>query len=111
MDLLRDMLHHDFCDEYCPGFNGWVAKRAYEIYQHRDYEPGHELDDWLLAEAEILEELKRRFSGDWEVAVLGSDPADVSKRYGNSQYWGPTHCVILRRGEWVDHVKSLASTL
>ena len=31
-----------------------VQKRAYAIFEARAGAPGHELDDWLLAEAEIL---------------------------------------------------------
>jgi DUF2934 family protein len=31
-----------------------VARRAYELYESRGREPGHELDDWCLAESEVL---------------------------------------------------------
>jgi Protein of unknown function (DUF2934) len=31
-----------------------VRERAYELYEERGCEAGHELDDWLKAEAEIL---------------------------------------------------------
>jgi len=30
-----------------------IAKRAYELYLQRGSVPGHELDDWLQAEAEL----------------------------------------------------------
>jgi hypothetical protein len=30
-----------------------IAKRAYELYLQRGSVPGHELDDWLEAEAEL----------------------------------------------------------
>ena len=30
-----------------------LARRAYELYQARGEEPGHELEDWLQAEREI----------------------------------------------------------
>lgn len=30
-----------------------VARRAYELYQARGAEPGHELEDWLQAEQEL----------------------------------------------------------
>lgn len=33
-----------------------VARRAYELYQGRGGEPGHELEDWLNAEQEVNEE-------------------------------------------------------
>jgi hypothetical protein len=32
-----------------------IAARAHEIYLERGAEPGHELDDWLQAEREIME--------------------------------------------------------
>jgi len=31
-----------------------VCRRAYELYEQRGREDGHELDDWLQAESEIL---------------------------------------------------------
>ena len=31
-----------------------ITRRAYELYQSRGGEPGHELEDWLQAESEIL---------------------------------------------------------
>ena len=34
-----------------------VARKAYELYQQRGEEPGHALDDWLLAERLVHEEL------------------------------------------------------
>jgi Protein of unknown function (DUF2934) len=33
-----------------------IAQRAYEIFQSRGGEPGHDLDDWLQAESELLRE-------------------------------------------------------
>lgn len=30
-----------------------VRSRAYELYVNRGYEPGFDIDDWLLAETEI----------------------------------------------------------
>lgn len=33
-----------------------VARRAYQLYQARGGEPGHELEDWLQAEAEICQQ-------------------------------------------------------
>jgi hypothetical protein len=32
-----------------------VARRAYELYLARDREDGHDLDDWLQAERELLQ--------------------------------------------------------
>jgi hypothetical protein len=33
-----------------------IAKRAYEIYLQRGSLPGHEVDDWLEAEAQLTRE-------------------------------------------------------
>ncbi|HZP92221.1 MAG TPA: DUF2934 domain-containing protein [Burkholderiales bacterium] len=35
-----------------------IAVAAYYRAQARSFEPGHELDDWLSAESEILAEVK-----------------------------------------------------
>ena len=32
---------------------GMIATAAYYIAEHRDFEPGHELEDWLEAERQI----------------------------------------------------------
>ena len=32
-----------------------VSRRAYELFQERGRQPGHELDDWLRAERELKE--------------------------------------------------------
>jgi len=33
-----------------------IARRAYELYLSRGSEPGHEMEDWLRAEAELKAE-------------------------------------------------------
>lgn len=33
-----------------------IQQRAYELYEARGPEPGHELEDWSMAESEILRE-------------------------------------------------------
>ena len=30
-----------------------IRKRAYELFEQRGYEHGHDMDDWLQAEAEV----------------------------------------------------------
>ncbi len=35
-----------------------IEQRAYELYEARGSEPGHELEDWTKAEAEILHQSK-----------------------------------------------------
>ena len=37
-----------------------IAKRAYELYLQRGSVSGHELDDWLAAEAELSSEASMR---------------------------------------------------
>ena len=39
-----------------------IAQRAYEIFLARGEEPGHDLDDWLQAESELLGEHAARRS-------------------------------------------------
>lgn len=34
-----------------------ISTRAYEIFEHRGKVTGHDIDDWLKAEAEVLWEL------------------------------------------------------
>ena len=31
-----------------------IRQRAYELFEQRGCEPGHDLDDWLQAEAEVM---------------------------------------------------------
>ena len=31
-----------------------IRRRAYELSERRGFEPGHEREDWLLAESEVL---------------------------------------------------------
>jgi Protein of unknown function (DUF2934) len=30
-----------------------IARAAYDLAEHRGFEPGHELDDWLCAEQQV----------------------------------------------------------
>ena len=39
-----------------------IAQRAFEIFLARGEEPGHDLDDWLQAESELLREHAARRS-------------------------------------------------
>lgn len=36
-----------------------IARRAYELFLARGGQPGHELDDWLQAERELIEAAPR----------------------------------------------------
>jgi len=35
------------------GLNDEIRRRAFELYEQRGHADGHELDDWLQAEAEV----------------------------------------------------------
>ena len=37
-----------------PELEAEIRRRAYELYAQRGYTPGHENDDWFVAEREIL---------------------------------------------------------
>ena len=37
-----------------PEIYGVIARRAFELFDSRGRQPGHDLDDWLRAEAELL---------------------------------------------------------
>jgi hypothetical protein len=37
-----------------------ITRRAYELYTLRGYVNGHELDDWLQAESEVMEASGRK---------------------------------------------------
>jgi Protein of unknown function (DUF2934) len=40
-------------------FRGRVARKAYELFERRGGELGHDLEDWLTAERLVLEEMER----------------------------------------------------
>jgi len=37
-----------------------IAHRAYELYEQRGHRHGHDLEDWLEAERQILSEARRK---------------------------------------------------
>lgn len=43
-----------------PDLKPQIARRAYEIYEKRGHQPGHEVEDWLQAEREIRKQKPRR---------------------------------------------------
>ena len=45
-----------------PDLNGEIRQRAYELYEARGCTPGHEHDDWLTAEREVLARRNRQQS-------------------------------------------------
>lgn len=47
-----------------------IRQRGFELYQERSREDGHELDDWLIAEEEILQARKLESPPDYRRNVL-----------------------------------------
>ena len=43
--------------KYSHDLNKRIADRAFEIFEHRGKVPGHDVDDWLKAEADVGWEL------------------------------------------------------
>jgi hypothetical protein len=42
-----------------PEFYARVARRAYEFFERRGADHGHDVEDWLEAEREVKEEMSR----------------------------------------------------
>jgi hypothetical protein len=67
-----------------------ISLRAYDIYQRRGGEPGHEIEDWVQAENEILEAMIK------EESQLGAEssaarvlPADTPSTAGDQKTSNP----------------------
>lgn len=43
--------------ELSDGMRARISKKAFELWQERGYRDGHALDDWLDAEATVMEEI------------------------------------------------------
>jgi hypothetical protein len=48
-----DEIRGDGQGSSCPAGREDIARRAYERFEERGKEPGHDLDDWLRAEREL----------------------------------------------------------
>jgi hypothetical protein len=48
---------------YEPVFSQEIRVRAYELFEQRGRESGHDLDDWLQAEAEIVRPARSQIRG------------------------------------------------
>ena len=53
-----------------------IAQRAYALYLARGREGGHDVEDWLQAERELLDRLRRNN----EYALIGKDVALSGKK-------------------------------
>jgi len=64
-----------------------VRGRAYEIYEQRRRENGHDLDDWLQAEAEIAQQFRRRktMAAIFELKQGGSGQFMFNLKAGNGE--------------------------
>jgi hypothetical protein len=49
-----------------------IRERAYQIYEERGGEYGHDLDDWLMAEAEIVGKKPSDSEMVYEVAAMSA---------------------------------------
>jgi len=52
-----------------------IRVRAYQFYEERGCEDGHELDDWLRARAEILGKISSDSEAAHEVAAMSAAAA------------------------------------
>jgi uncharacterized protein len=64
-----------------------VRCRAYELYERRGRENGHELDDWLQAESEIVPQFTRRknMSAKFDLKQGGSGQFMFNLKAGNGE--------------------------
>jgi hypothetical protein len=46
-----------------PAYTQEIRARAYELFEQRGREPGHDLDDWLQAEAELVMQTRSQIRG------------------------------------------------
>jgi hypothetical protein len=46
-----------------PAYTQEIRVRAYELFEQRGREPGHDLDDWLQAEAELVMPTRSQIRG------------------------------------------------
>jgi Protein of unknown function (DUF2934) len=46
-----------------PAYNQEIRVRAYELFEQRGREDGHDLDDWLRAEAELTMPARSQIRG------------------------------------------------
>ncbi|MGB6679477.1 MAG: DUF2934 domain-containing protein, partial [Terriglobales bacterium] len=64
-----------------------VRCRAYEIYEERGREDGHELDDWLQAESKIVQQFTRRktMAGKFDLKQGGNGQFMFNLKAGNGE--------------------------
>jgi uncharacterized protein len=64
-----------------------VRCRAYEIYEQRGREDGHDLEDWLQAESNIVQQFRRRktMAGKFDLKQGGSGQFMFNLKAGNGE--------------------------
>ena len=50
-----------------------ISRKAYELYQQRGEEPGHDIEDWITAERLVHEELRHGLSAKEVIVEENSD--------------------------------------
>jgi hypothetical protein len=40
-----------------------IRRRAYELFEQRGRQPGHDVEDWLQAEQELIQQMSTRLEG------------------------------------------------
>jgi len=58
-----------------------IQRRAFELFQQRNFEPGHELDDWLRAERELswpaAELIEKDHSYEMQITLPGFEAKEI----------------------------------
>ncbi len=52
-----------------------IRERAYQLYEGRGCENGHDLDDWLRAEAEVMGKKSSESASGYEAAAMSASAA------------------------------------
>jgi hypothetical protein len=67
-----------------------ISQRAYELYLQRGSVPGHETDDWLQAEAELIEARRNAEDAFAPSPPAGTGAPSPESRRSNGRRENPT---------------------
>lgn len=73
-----------------------IGEAAYYRYAHRDYAPGHDLDDWLAAEAEFERASRRELASHERLTSEPASALEPGAQLGGSR--SPAEDDRLKRG-------------
>ncbi len=73
-----------------------IGEAAYYRYAHRGYAPGHDLDDWLAAEAEFDRAARRELASHERLAAEEAVPLEPGAQLGGPH--SPAEDDRLKRG-------------